>query len=250
MASRGGYLGGSTIIRVHHKQSKTSKIKQMRKQERNAKLAVEWAAYKANLELPVQSVGPSRVMPSKAGKRKATRILKELEPIITQLRQLARDFTRITSEPSSLVHDLAIYEVQSMENIVGVRRGLAGFDGWRKEKRVCAVGGLVPQSSTGAMGTPIAIEGLDQEWDELSFVLFDDLYNTHSIYRVSKSELCDFIGELGWIKGAPAFVLPLSVLVNLSDHVSGKKLDYLNVKTIVEGREGGGKKGIRYFRST
>ncbi len=239
MASKGGYLGGSTIIRVHQKRSKTSESKQNRKRNDNAKLAADYAAYTAKLESPVQSVGPSRAAPSKASEKNSNRILKELEPVINRLRQLACEFTKITGEPSNLVHDLAIYQVQSMKNIIGVRRGLAGFDGWRRKMRVLAVGGMVPQSSKDAMTKPVTIYELDKEWDELCLVLFNGTYGTNSIYRVAKGELCDVIGQIGWKDGSPTFVLPLSIIVELSSFVSGNRLNQ-NGRTIVEGCARGG----------
>ena len=249
MASKGGYLGGSTIIKVHRKRSNISKRKEKEKKRVKAKLAQDYAAYKAKLELPTRSVSPTKAAPSKTGKKRSERVLKELEPVINQLRQLARDFTKITSEPSNLVRDLAIYETQSMANIVGVRRGLAGFDGWRIKKRVRAICGMIPQSSKEAVFTPIMIDGLDQEWDELCLVLFDDIYNTHSIYSVGKGQVYAVIGELGWENKSPAFVLPLSVLMNISKHVSGKQLDP-TAKTTSVGSTGRGKKRSRYLRST
>ncbi len=249
MANRGGYLGGSTIVRVSPKRSKISKIKQNKKRKYDAQLAAEYAAYKTELELPVQSISASRAAPSREGKKKSNRILKELEPLINQLRQLACDYTKITGEPSCLVHDLAIYKVQSMENIIGVRRGLAGFDGWRMKKRVVAVGVMLQQSSKDVMATPMTINGLDQEWDKLYFVFFNDMYHIHSIYSLAKDELCDVIGEFGWKDDNPAFVLPLSVVVKLSDHIYGHRLEPKE-KIIIEGGPAGGKKRSRYFRTT
>ena len=245
MANKGGYLGGSTIIRVHPKRSNTSKNKEKKRKTYNANLAKDWAVYKAKLELPTQSSSPTNTPPSKAGKKKSERILKELGPIIRQIREIAHDFSKITGEPSCLVEDIAIYEVQNLTNMAGVKRSLSGFDGWLNKKRVRAVGGILPKASEDANVTPIAINGLDQGWDELCLVLFDDLYNTHSILSVSKNKLCDVTRDLGRKNKSPSFVLPLSVLLNISDSVSGNKPTPTK-KKVVEGE----KKRTRYIRTT
>jgi hypothetical protein len=244
LANKGGYLGGSTIIRVHKKQSKTSKIRENRKRKRDAKLATELAAYNAMIETsPVQSASASETPPSKAGAARANRMLKLLQPMITKLQQDAIEFSKITNEPSSLVHDLAIYELQSLPGIIGVRRSLSGFDGWRKKTRVRALAIILESSPKDAATIPIMVDGLDREWDELCLIVFNDTYARTSVIKVSRKELCDVMRNLGWKNKSPAFVLPVSVIANLADANPEN--------SVAENREPsskGKKKKVRYLR--
>jgi hypothetical protein len=252
MARKGGYLGGSSIIRARPKRSNTSKRREKRQIDDALKLVAENAAYEERSETSSKLIKPSKKPPSKAVEEKSRMLLKELGPVVNNMRQLACGFSEISGEPSSLVHDLAIFEFQSMENVTGTRRSVTGFDGWRSKERVVAVGAKLPQSSEGLKNTAIQISQLNHEWDELFMVFFNEEYQTQSIYRMNRSTLRRFIDECSWGADWPVLDLPIAVAINLSDHVSGNRLEPIGSVVV----EGGGRKigkkkarSPRYFRS-
>jgi hypothetical protein len=246
MARKGGYLGGSSIIRARPKRSNTSKRREKRQLDEALKLAAENAAYEKRSETPSKLIKPSRKPPSKAAKEKSRMLLKELGPVVDNLRQLACSFTEISGEPSSLVNDLAIYEFQSLENVTGAKRSITGFDGWQSKERFVAVGAKLPNSSEDLRKTAIKIAQLNQEWDELCMVFFDEEYKAQSIYRMNRTVLRRFIAECGWGADWPVLDLPIAIAINLSDHVSGNRMEP-NGSVVVEG--GGRKIGKRKARS-